>query len=54
MSHRIARQVIARAVEKLRRHKSGDPEFELEDEKIEKLREEIEEAQNHLEDEDDE
>lgn len=53
MSHQKARAIIKQASAKLLDHRSGNPEYELEPEKIEKLREEIEEAQAHLEEEPD-
>lgn len=51
MSHRIARSIIARNRVLLAKHRSGDPQHELDDERIKQVLEDIERAEMHLEDE---
>jgi hypothetical protein len=53
MSHRKAKQIMLRAQSKLAKHKSGDPEFELDEDTILFLEEEIELAQEHLQEDED-
>lgn len=49
MSHRIAKQAIVAAKNKLRLHRSGDPQWHLDPEEVEKLEQEIARAEEHLE-----
>lgn len=51
MSHKKAREIISRNRIILARARSGDPQYELDEERIAKLMEEIERAEMHLEDE---
>lgn len=48
MSHKKAKQIINYAKNKIAQHKSGNPEYELTEDQIEKLKADIDMATDHL------